>query len=75
MFDDVRVIEESKNLDLSLDFFEYPLLLDLLFVHDLNRHFVTTNLVESHYRRLVRVYLTQKNLTLNLAKRTSTEVL
>lgn len=53
MFDDVRVIKKSEHLDLSLDLVKHPLLLYLLLVHDLDRHFMAADFIESHYSQSV----------------------
>ena len=50
MFNDVRMVEEPQDFDLTLDLVEHSLLLNLLLVHDLDCYLVTTDLVESHYK-------------------------
>ena len=45
MLDDVWVVEPSQNFDFTFDLFKDPLLLDVLFVQDFDRHFVVGYLV------------------------------
>ena len=48
VFDDMRVVEPSEHLDLSLDLLKDSLMLDLLFVEDLDGYLVIGDLVDGN---------------------------
>lgn len=50
MLDNVRMVKSPKHFDLSLDFLEDSLELDLAFVQYFNRHLVICDFVHGHYR-------------------------